>query len=265
MAVSFQSVQTTTNNTSTNSCVITKPVSTAQNDLLIAHIVVAISSPTITPPSGWTELDNRTLGSTDRRSLIYWKLAGASETATYTWGFSSTESNNGSVVRITGHNLTTPINTSSGQVNAGASLSCAIPTITPAANCLIMLFATPGGGQTCSGYTITTSPPTFTERYDATSSFGSIAMATGTRSASTATGAGAVTLSGSTGSLGHILAIAPGEDVSTNAGLFAMTLSQIQNAYASTLSATISLLALTISKWTNKTKSSSSWTNTNKS
>jgi len=69
----------------TNSLVVNKPTGTALNDVLVAAFTC--NSVTVTPPSGFTEF-----ASTSNSTLftrLYYKVAGGSEPATYTWGTSA--------------------------------------------------------------------------------------------------------------------------------------------------------------------------------
>lgn len=71
---------------STSSIACNKPTNTAENDIMIA--VVGYFQDSVTPPSGWTFLKKVNIDSTTYVSY-YYKVAGASEPSSYTWGFSS--------------------------------------------------------------------------------------------------------------------------------------------------------------------------------
>lgn len=88
MPVKYRSHATTTNTagTNSNSIVVTKPSQVADGDILIAVTAGPIN--TVTPPAGWTYLGQDT--DTDHQSNVYMKIA-ASEGASYTFGFSSSE------------------------------------------------------------------------------------------------------------------------------------------------------------------------------
>lgn len=74
---------------STSSIACNKPTNTAENDIMIA--VVGHLESSVTPPSGWTFLKKVNIYSTFYVSY-YYKVAGASEPSSYTWGFSSSSS-----------------------------------------------------------------------------------------------------------------------------------------------------------------------------
>lgn len=84
MALTF--INTTSDSqASASSLTASVPTNTADNDILVALLVVASNPGTITVPSGWT------LGASDAGndySYIYWKIA-SSESGSYTWSWSS--------------------------------------------------------------------------------------------------------------------------------------------------------------------------------
>src|SRR6185295_12159331 len=109
---------------------ITKPSGTATNDVLVASIAVTPSSAAITPPSGWNlvrRLNNA--GPTSSSLAVYYKVATASEPASYAWGMSGASFTVGGVQGFTGIDTASPIDLENGQTTA-SSLSHAAPTIT---------------------------------------------------------------------------------------------------------------------------------------
>lgn len=70
-----------------SSVTVTKPTGTASGELMVA-IVNWNTNGTITPPSGWTEKNTVTAFSGGTTGL-YYKVAGGSEPADYTWSFSN--------------------------------------------------------------------------------------------------------------------------------------------------------------------------------
>jgi hypothetical protein len=93
---------------------IDKPAGTVTNDVMIASIGPRINSPGIdsrdigiTPPAGWTLAPNGrgdNLTSTSSALAVYWKLAGASEPASYTWTFSCINVSGGNTCVTLGFN-----------------------------------------------------------------------------------------------------------------------------------------------------------------
>lgn len=291
MAVTYQSTQTASVNAT--AITITKPVSTAAGDLLIAHICcrgsVGTAVDMTSPPSGWTAAPTNGIlenASEDPSSGIFYKIAGGSEPADYEFVFATGSSVNaeGAISRFTGPNLTTPVPVSEGQAN-GASTTATSPGITPPANSMLCMFVS-SIDVTTSAYAIATSNPTWTERYDVSAGSASIAMATATRPEATATGNATATISSSDKNNANLLAIKPGDNISFSASLFTMTLFGFFSAYAPNIfTTTLSLLGITPQEWTNSgkhagafsntskntasfsnvSKASSSWTNTSKS
>jgi hypothetical protein len=102
---------------------INKPAGTVQGDLLIAAFAVGNTVATL---AGWTPLRADANGSIDNSQLFY-KVAGATEPASYAWGFSSALAS-GVIARWTGASQTAPINASASahQVASGGSS----PTVT---------------------------------------------------------------------------------------------------------------------------------------
>jgi hypothetical protein len=100
-----------------SSAAMTKPAGTAAGDLLLA--VITVNDQTVTAPSGWTLLYNAPsldLGARPWRTLVYWRLAGGSEAATYTWTVpSATGPMTGTMTCWTGCDQTTPIGTQYAQ------------------------------------------------------------------------------------------------------------------------------------------------------
>jgi hypothetical protein len=203
-AISFTGATTATN-TSTTTLALPRPTSSAGTVLLAA--VQVRGAPTITPPAGW-QLVKLTPNGTSMRLATYWRLAGSSEPASYTWTFSSAVSATGSVLAYNGVSATSPIDASAGQANA-ASTSVTAPSITTTvANAqLVGLFA----NTTLTSFT----PPSgMTERTDVASPSTVQYKVTGASADSILTTAGAtgtkVARSGfSVPSVGQLIALRP--------------------------------------------------------
>jgi hypothetical protein len=106
---------------------VPKPAGAAAGDLLLATVDVR-GVPAITAPAGWTQVQTNTAGTAIRKAT-FWRLAGASEPASYTWRFSKALNAVGSILAYDGVSATSPIQASSGQANA-ASTSIAAPALT---------------------------------------------------------------------------------------------------------------------------------------
>jgi hypothetical protein len=97
-----------------------RPRSVVQGRLMIAIIRTRNTSPTITPPSGWTLFDGpRTYGNANRNTVwTYWKIAGSSEPVSYTWVLSAgVVADFGAIHTFSVNDQITPINASAFAVS----------------------------------------------------------------------------------------------------------------------------------------------------
>lgn len=116
MAITFVAT-TQRNSTSNNLLTITKPSYTAQDDLLVMLIVIE-DSPfiSVTVPSGWQLLfvsqavmDEGGLSFYNHTQFCYYKIAGPSEPANYTWTFGGNIRYSSQCITLRGIDTTTPI------------------------------------------------------------------------------------------------------------------------------------------------------------
>jgi len=179
---------TTANTTfsSTNSLVITKPTGLAVNDLILA--VVTDDGSTITPPSGFA------LYASNTSVFVYYKVADANDVAAtnFTFGFSTTITRMGGMMRIYGHQFTSPLSaytTSTADNTFSPTLGSTItPTYTDS---LLIIFAHAYSGTTTtmSSFSNVTTPPTYTIGWNVVDGASQLsAMGYGMRNAATATG-----------------------------------------------------------------------------
>jgi len=97
--------------TNGTSLTIDKPGSTAQGDLLVAAAATdGNMSTTLSPPAGWN-LVNVEQSSNAMTFGVWWKLAGASESSSYTFTWSGQQEAYGWIMRFTGHDPADPIDT----------------------------------------------------------------------------------------------------------------------------------------------------------
>jgi hypothetical protein len=102
---------TTYDNPSSNSVVISKPTGVAQNDIMFAYIG-GTSLNVNSVPSGWSLVGSHVNGT--NRQYLYYKVAGAGEGSSYTFGLSSSVRAGGTISAFRGcFNTTNPIDTSS--------------------------------------------------------------------------------------------------------------------------------------------------------
>jgi hypothetical protein len=122
---------------SNTTIVIQKPSGTAQNDLLITAVATdGDTSGSLSPPSGWTQIDCTAYGTAV--TLGAWrKIAGASEPASYDFTWTGGQKAYGWMMRFSGHNAANPINTSATANQTSITpTSPAVTTTVP--NCLIL-------------------------------------------------------------------------------------------------------------------------------
>lgn len=133
--------------TTGTSLTITKPSGTASGDLLVAVIYFNGNSNTITPPSGWTSIGGFSTFSSGATSEWYYKIAGGSEPADYTWTGTSSNRNSGVVATFTGSFTGDP--TDSGpNTNTSGPTNTGITTIN--SNVMVIYF---GGYDEAAGGT----------------------------------------------------------------------------------------------------------------
>jgi hypothetical protein len=163
MAIAFGSAATTDVNSTTPT--LTLPSGVTEGDLLLAWIVGDVSTITVSSaPSGWTAVTGTPsdAGDGDCRGWCYYKVAGASESNPQ-WTFSAAASGAGAIVRYTGVDGTTPIETQSKN-GTTATTSHATGNVTPTSNgSMIVGF---GGTDESSAATTWTAPTNWTERVD---------------------------------------------------------------------------------------------------
>jgi RHS repeat-associated protein len=118
---------------------ITRPSGVAANDVLIASLGVTPSTVAIVAPSGWTlvrRMDNA--GPIANTLAVYYKVASASEPASYAWGVSGSGFTVGGVQAFTGIDTTAPIESENGQATASATTHATPSLTTSMANAMVV-------------------------------------------------------------------------------------------------------------------------------
>jgi hypothetical protein len=203
--VTFRGVATAAAASAT-SITVSTPSSAVSGDLLLASVAVR-GSATIGTPSGWTLIRSDANGST-MRLATYRRFAAAGDPASFTFTFSkSTTASVASVAAYAGVDTANPVDVAAGQVNATASKSAIVPSITTAVANDALLTVIGSASQ------VTATPPTgMTERLDLTSAGSSkiaLEAADQTLAAAGASGTRTATLSKSTTSIGQSIALQP--------------------------------------------------------
>ncbi len=139
------------------SLVITKPTGVVSGHVMLATIT-ATGTGALTAPGGWAAVKNTTL-STTMRQATYYKVAGGSEPASYSWGLGTTRQASGGIGDYSGVNATAPIDASASETGASGNATISSVT-TSAANDKVL--GPVGFGTT----TTVTADASTTERYD---------------------------------------------------------------------------------------------------
>jgi hypothetical protein len=118
------------------------PISTPlvnTGDLLIAAVATdEDTSATLSAPSGWTSITSPSSYSSAVTLGAWWKIASATEPASYTFTWAGGQQAYGWMMRFTGHNSTSPIN-GMPSVWGGSSSTPTSPAVTTTvSNCLIL-------------------------------------------------------------------------------------------------------------------------------
>ncbi len=140
-----------------------KPSGTVVRDLLLVSIAVnGGTSANITAPNGWT-LISRADNDLNVSIVSYWKVADASEPASYTWIISPQTRATGGITRFGGVDSITPIDTVA--TSSGRGTTATAPAVTTSFNNgrIITLFATNIGTSNSSLFATSTG---MTKRYD---------------------------------------------------------------------------------------------------
>ncbi len=109
-------------NAGATSLVINRPSGSANinGDFLVAGITIDGGSASVNAPAGWN-LIRRTDNAGNLSVLSYYRWAGTSEPASYTWNFGSSVHAAGGIMRYTGVNTSTPVDVSSGNTGNGGT------------------------------------------------------------------------------------------------------------------------------------------------
>lgn len=123
--------------TTSSSVIVNKPTGTVEGDLMIAFIMAGSSGVTPTYPSGWTQSILDTTG--NNSGAVAYKVAGASEGASYTFTVGGSFGRNVQIVTIrNAKNLTV------GTYDEGSDATLVAPSITAEPGILLGWFGSEG-------------------------------------------------------------------------------------------------------------------------
>ncbi|MGH2699559.1 MAG: Ig-like domain-containing protein, partial [Actinomycetota bacterium] len=202
--ISFVAASSAANATATTLS-IDRPAGVAAGDVMLASIDVR-GKPQVTPPVGWTLIRSDVNGSALKLET-YYRSAGSSEPASYTWTFPVERGAAGGIAAFSGVDTGAPVDASGGQVNASSTLITA-PSITTTVPDTMLV-----GSFAIRGATQIAPPSGMTERWDLASTGSSkitSAGATEARAATGATGERVATAAKDAPSIAHLVALKPG-------------------------------------------------------
>ncbi len=182
------------------------PTGTLANHVMIAVLSVR-GNQTFTTPAGWTPVPNasQVTASAGLSQIAYYRVAGGSEPASYTFSWSASDRGAGAIVTYSGASPCAPVSASNGQANA-ASTTITAPSIGNAFTntMLVGLF----GGQR-AGLTLTPAAMTAIATVDSGggANGATVLLAEQAQAASGATGTRTASSSTSAQNIGQLLAI----------------------------------------------------------
>lgn len=250
------------NDVNSQNLTINKPSGVVQGDLMIAQLVKSNNAYTMSL-AGWTLIQDGSPASGGPYMGTFYKVAGASEPASYTFVGTGSSPTAGGIIRITGAKV---IDTSSERYNDTASTTATGNTITPTYSNSYLLFFVGNVAGTTSEYAIATNNPSWTELWETSRTGVYCSFAYGSRPETTATGSATATLSSSSRSAVHLIAVkeAPEFTISETT-----TLTETKTFNISILKEEILSLIETYTYsiarlWTKITKPITTWVNKNK-
>jgi len=135
--ITYDGLSTVKNPSDSNVFVTIPTPATNVNDLLIAAVATD-GSVTISPPSGWTQIDQGSDSGNQITLGAWWRFAVASEPASHQFVWTGGEKAYGWMMRFKGQNLTSPINALSSASSSGSATPTS-PAVTTTTNCCQIL------------------------------------------------------------------------------------------------------------------------------
>ncbi len=158
-AIGFVAASSANNGSGAKTLVIDVPAGTVQGNVMMATVTVT-GTTAPTAPSGWTVAKSST--GTALRQATYYRVAGASEPASYSWSLGSSRAAAGGIVTYNGVNQTAPVDATATANGASGNAEIASVT-TSAANDQVLAIVSFATATTVSA------DPSTTERYEESS------------------------------------------------------------------------------------------------
>lgn len=277
---SFSTAQTA-GTTTTISPTAINPSGLAVGDLMVAQYLgilsgIGFGSGTITPPAGWTQIQNVVNGGLYG---VFWKLATSADVSGNSYTFSSNGGDGShqyrgilNISRISNVDPNNPLVGSAAGVKSGSG-NPSIAGFTPTAQPLLMMLVAGTDKNSASGVGISTntvanSNPTWTQLYNTTASAGDGATLNGATASydAIATGVFGATVSLSTDSAAVLIAIQPPRQYPSIFGsIFNIRSVIVRHVISGLFGSVFHMIGGTASeitnKWANEAKSAiASWT-----
>jgi prepilin-type N-terminal cleavage/methylation domain-containing protein len=168
-SIDFVSSTKATTNAAT-SLALSKPAGMQTNDVMIATISAGTNGSSVTPPSGWTAIQDTASsgGSQGMRLAVYYKVVTGSEGSSFSWNLGSTRNASGTITAWRGVDTTNPIDGSANYTGNSGNESYTPSITTTGANRMILL--THGHRSSTTGLTLTTPASTTFRAGERTSS-----------------------------------------------------------------------------------------------
>ncbi|MBW3538599.1 hypothetical protein KY386_03870, partial [Candidatus Parcubacteria bacterium] len=153
-AVSFVNASSASTNGAV-SLTIATPTGVVQNDVMVAAITVRGGTGTLfVAPTGWTSLQRNDSGLTIGQEVFY-RVAGATEPASYEWTWVGVQKASGVIVAYRGIDTASPIDVKGGQANASSTTITAPSVTTTASKAQLIGFFGQADGSTITADTMT--------------------------------------------------------------------------------------------------------------
>ena len=264
---------------------LTKPASTAENDLLLVHIQTRNDgsgtggNSVNSVPSGWTlGKYQKGTGSGNAYSTgqYYWKVAGSSEPSSYDFGLEGSIYYRASIWRITGGRIGSPIYTDNSSFQLNSSTPSLSVSVTPAtaSSLIIQLWDGVDGANSSGSYAIATDNPSWTEGYSVSMTVGGsitgrFVSAYAVRTETSATGNMSLSGGGVSSDWVGIIIVIPPVVTSTISETLTLTeaYSYIRRRFVTVLDTITASEAYQYIKgrlWRKRNKPSTTWTSRNK-